>query len=482
MYLLLLLITTTNAYYTIQVDLENSVPGSSNDAIYILDDGIAVKSATFIVENDQGVQVIQNDQLVIRNKLNPLSAAKLATVYNITVIDILSSTTVRSRVVYPIEKSFDAEVIWYIGYVTYNSGNDNYDLTPLISYEYVRLIPVTISIDLQRNMIGSGLDEVVAIEDELNHMYFLVTGKDAIYTEYTIDLGSLMKVITGLETVLLRLSMDSVSEFGEDLVIYTNETVLMQNYPNSIANFTFQLIRQTELTLLSCLNDAIRIKLPVEHNESRVTVLGQEAVSDCTFIIYLDGTKEISIPMGACGLTFDVAFTLRFNSVNGFYGLNDDVKVQMLCSRLYSEFLLLSNDAVVSRYKSVDSDDDIVRVQEIQALMFLHAQDDISHIITTEELPVKTPVSLKIELDSLYVNSYDIIPLLCTANGQTILDNSCAVYPFANFTRESTGSYTSNFNMFRTVKNGISDTSVNFNCIMSICELGSCGIQPTCIQ
>lgn len=351
----------------------------------------------------------------------------------------------------------------------------------LLSSTTVSAQLVSLSIDLQRNLQGSSPSSVIGIEGEAANLYFLASGDAAHYSSYSVSgldqAGSAVSLIDlkTLDAVILRLTVNPLlsSQLATDVT-------LMVNGSSSALDLVFQIAPQLDLTLLSCKNDGVLLKVPSARDGERVTVLGKENVADCDFIISLPASKELIIPMAACALSYDLEFVLRFTALAGFEGVDEDVNMRLTCQRITTTFLM-SNQDMVSRYEAVAAGDDMIYEQVVQAVMFLHAQGVPSNVISSGGVEVRTPVTLRIEMDDLYKNQFDILPLQCSANNQLIVDNGCSVYPFANFTREGPGTYRSDFNMFRTITNGIGDESVNFNCVMYVCQSGDCGSLP-CIS
>lgn len=475
--LLFLFFIVVKSDYTLTVDLENSLPGSTDTEITILNDGTTSKNLHFIGESDTDVQELLDAVIMVRHKLNKVGESRFAsgTFLSGTPIDAYSAHMVAE---YSVTKNFHYGN-WYLGWVI------DTDFILIFNFTLVKIETVEFAIDLQRNLLGSTEDTIVAIKDESNNLYLISTGVAAIYSNYSVSavdendvelLGShtLLPFTSINNVVILRLTLDLVltEHFGINISLTANAS--------DIATvFVFQLGQQQDLTLISCINDALRLKIPVDRNQTRLAVIGQETNPECNFVMTLDETKEISMPMSACGLSYDVEFVLRFTSVFGFQGINDDINIRLECNRIVDIFVM-SNNQLTGRYV-VDGGAEINHQHQLQAAMFLYERGDTLETPISGNVAVKTQVTLKIELDFLFRNVYDITPVLCTANGQIILDNGCATYPFANFTRENTGIYRSEFDMFRTVTNGFSDSDVIFNCIMYICQSGDCGSLP-CIN
>ena len=360
---------------------------------------------------------------------------------------------------------------------------------------------VSVTIDLNRNLPGASASILAGILDEINDFYFFATGSDAKYSDFSfVDSSSLpgytatlIPVVTSTG-VLLRLSVNpllaGLVDNGLQLEIAANGTVAL----------LFEIHEIQDVALLSCLNDAVLLKVPADRNETHLSVWGKPEVTECNFQILLDDSLTISIPMSTCGVAYDVEFLLRFTKMTNFEGLDDDLNARLTCKRMTDTFILTNND-VLSKYNEVTEDNDMTFEQDLQVIMYLHERDDPAAIITTQGIEVKTDVSLKIEMDSLYVNDFDVVPLVCTANDILILgkpdqqldsidqntpadqlsDVACALSPFANFTKTAVGQYRADFKMFRTVRLRVSDTSVNFACLMYVCKSGTCPTLP-CIQ
>lgn len=138
---------------------------------------------------------------------------------------------------------------------------------------------------------------------------------------------------------------------------------------------------------------------------------------------------------------------------------------------------------------------------QVQAVMFLHNQGDSDDVIVNQGINVGHPVSLRIKLDNVYTTTHDILPLVCAANDIIIMGQSnlsfsslnqltqltelsnigCASAPFRNFTKLGVGDYISEFNMFRTIRNGIGDSFVTFSCLIYVCKTGTCPVS-SCIN
>ncbi|KAH3838704.1 hypothetical protein DPMN_112117 [Dreissena polymorpha] len=206
----------------------------------------------------------------------------------------------------------------------------------------------------------------------------------------------------------------------------------------------------------------------------------------------MPSTLTVDIPMSACGITWEEEFSLRFTRLEGFEGFMDDLQSRLKCKRLTSQFVVTNTD-VLTNYGVTLEDDELSLEHNVQIAMYLHQVNNKSAVISNAGIIVRTPVSLAIEIDALYKTDFDVIPLMCSANGITILGSyeslvtfspdktaiempgvSCAKQPFSNFQRVSPGHYRSDFTMFRTTRNGISDNFVNFECLLNVCRVGEC--------
>lgn len=112
----------------------------------------------------------------------------------------------------------------------------------------------------------------------------------------------------------------------------------------------------------------------------------------------------------------------------------------------------------------------------------LHAQGNENAVIS-QSVVTGNPVSLKIEMDPLYAQDVEIVPLECFVNNYKILDQGCASAgsPIGNFTKLSVGNFRSNFNMFRTIVNGVPQSDLIFKCTLFVCHLNQCPDIP-CID
>ena len=360
---------------------------------------------------------------------------------------------------------------------------------------------VSVTIDLDRNLPGASASVLPGILDEVNNFYFFATGSDAKYSDFSfVDssnlpgyAATLIPIVTS-NGVLLRLSINPL------MAGLVDNGLLLEIAANGKVALLFEIHEIQDVALLSCLNDAVLLKVPADRNETHLSVWGKPDVAECNFQILLDDSLTISIPMSTCGVAYDVEFLLRFTQMTAFEGLDDDLNARLTCKRMTDTFILTNND-VLSKYNEVTANNNMTFEQDLQVIMYLHERDDPSSVITTQGIEVKTDVSLKIEMDSLYANDFDVVPLVCTANDILILgkpdqqldsldqntpaeqlsDVACALSPFANFTKTAVGQYRADFKMFRTVRLRVSDTSVNFACLMYVCKTGTCPVLP-CIQ
>ena len=368
----------------------------------------------------------------------------------------------------------------------------------------VRGQDILVSVDLNRNLPGSSADKIIGIAGETNDIYFAVSGVAARFSNYTLEdtssgllqpddcEASLLTIFTTSE-VIVRITFNPLHAglISSPLKIKVNET--------GAFDLTFTLEEMQDATLISCLNDIVTIKAPLSRNQTYVAVWGSEGAPECNFQILLDGSLKVDIPMSACNIQWEQEFFLRFTRMTEFEGLPDDLNARLTCKRITNQFVV-SNKDVLSRYNIVLDDDDLSYEHEVQVTMYLHERDDPSAVITNQGILVKSEVSLAIEVDALYRNDFDLVPLSCSANNITILgsptslatfqpdkapeempDVACAVGPFENFGRVSPGHFRSDFLMFRTILNGVSSSYVNFECLMFVCRAGEC---PTlnCIQ
>ena len=113
--------------------------------------------------------------------------------------------------------------------------------------------------------------------------------------------------------------------------------------------------------------------------------------------------------------------------------------------------------------------------------MYLHETGDPVAVVENT-VQVKTPVTLQITIDPRYSQDYDLLPLDCYVNGYPIVFPSCASYPMSNFTKSATGSFHSDFKMFRTIVNGVPDPTLSFECTMYVCNQGECPSTPCVIN
>ena len=361
-----------------------------------------------------------------------------------------------------------------------------------------------VTVDHIRNLPGSGGNTVIGIPSQTNDIYFTVVGNAAQYSTYTFedansgltaeDYQVTVKTIFANAETIVRLTFTPlpdvlVAEQGsEDPVIMLKLKV----NDTGVYDLNFNFYSMMDATLINCLNDVVTVMAPIFRNDTYLAVLGYETVADCNFKINMDSSLSVNIPMSTCGIAWEEPFTLRFTRLDGFEGSQGDMQAQFTCKRLTSQFAVTNKDTV-SRYSAVLDEDSLSFEHEVQVTMYLHERDDPSAVINTQGVVVKHPVSLTIEIDALYRNDFDVIPLTCSANNITILgtfdsllsfgadkapedmpDVACATDPFSNFNRISAGNYRSDFTMFRTTRNGISDTYVNFECLLYVCRAGEC--------
>ena len=354
-----------------------------------------------------------------------------------------------------------------------------------------------IEIDDARNLPSTNTTSFAGIANEINNFYFKVSGDEARYSSYQFVDNSenaasysfnVLPIITQ-SSVLLRLTISSlVQETIDDQTVLNLKT----NFSESV-HFSFTIHEISDVTLVGCLNDVVSIKIPSNRNLTHLSVFGRESVPECNFqILLVDNEHEVELPMSQCGIAYEQEFLLRFTKLTDFEGIENDMNARLTCKRQTNIYLLTNSD-VTSRYETADEDDQLSFSQDVQIVMYLHERGNSSHVYTNQGVTVRTPVSLKIEMDSLYTSDFDAIPLMCTANNIPILGTydsltsfpngdlenvGCAVSHFSNFAKLGNGEYRSDFDMFRTVTSGVSDSAVNFQCLMFVCRTGTCPVLP----
>lgn len=352
----------------------------------------------------------------------------------------------------------------------------------LFSYGYftnAEIEEVIVVPEHDRNLYGSASNQIIAIFNETNNIYFTVTGVAATYSTYNIlnftnTQGDalpkdILKLTMSDQSILLRVTLTNLSPeaFDKSLLLTVNETVA----------YTFVLKNPTDIVITSCLNDEVILRIPDSKNGYIMSMLGQENNPTCSFTISLDDTKKIKLDMSVCGIQYEQEFRLSFRQYQNFEGVTHDAFLGFKCRRKESIFQITTVDEFSGSYESVKDGDEHIFEQDIHAIMYLHKTGE-PHTALTSDVTVREPVTLRIEMDNLYRNNFDMIPLQCTANNVPIIVNGCATPPMGHFIREAVGIFNANFNMFRTVTNGISDDTVVFSCIMYVCLLGNCPIVP----
>ena len=238
-------------------------------------------------------------------------------------------------------------------------------------------------------------------------------------------------------------------------------------------------------------------KVPPIRNNTYMAVLGQEYNDLCRRQIVLNSKYMFHIPTSSCNIQFDETFHVRFTMLSNFEGSIQDLNTELMCKQT-TDNILISNQDFTSTYIT----DELFKYgTQVQAVMFLHNRGETNEVIVNQGVNIGHPVSLRIKLDNVYTTTHDILPLVCAANDIIIMGESnlsfpslnelteltelsnigCALPPFRNFTKLDVGDYISEFNMFRTIRNGIGDSAIKFSCLIYVCQTGTCPVS-SCIS
>lgn len=331
---------------------------------------------------------------------------------------------------------------------------------------------ITVEIDLQRNAPGVNNSNIVVVNNapDPTHLFFIATGDITEIKAANLVLKSLDGTITLTPAIypaadskaLLVVEVNGFTYFEEFKVVNTNGAA-------EVIYLFVHLSPQTKILLLSCLNDEIHLKVPASYNQHYLSLVGQELNPECSFQINLGGGNNVKINMSVCGLIYSSTFQIEVRH-NEHVNVGEDFVILMKCQSIDTQ-LELTNIDVISDLEKRDNQPFLTTVK---ALMFLHMQDDPLQIVTNG-IQVKTPVALTITMDPIYRRDFDFVPLNCYVNSHLIVEYGCAKTPMSNFISDpSVGSFTSKFNMFRTLINGIPESNLVFVCTMYICDKGDC--------
>lgn len=343
---------------------------------------------------------------------------------------------------------------------------------------------VSVRIDLHRNAPGTTSNSIVVVDNSPSdtYVYFVATASSGdvsdIYnaqlvisrdsnpeedfvTPVIYPLGSSS---AGAEALVVA-AFNGIIDYGTWNVVDANVGVVL---------FSAELQAQTDIILLSCLNDDVHLKVPSTYNNHYMSLDGAESNTACSYQLgnMANVGNSVRINMTSCGLAYNVPFQMSFRAQENF-NVDEDVVILMRC-RGMDTTLEVSNRNINSDLNTVVAQD---HLSTVQAMMYLHLQGD-EQAVVYDTVQVKTPVSLKIEMDPLFNQDFDILPLECYVNDYKVVDYGCASYPMNNFTKTAVGNFRSDFKMFRVVTNGLPNSDLTFRCILYVCHYGQCPQVP----
>lgn len=338
--------------------------------------------------------------------------------------------------------------------------------------------------DTKRNIPGSTSQEIIGLVNEENMFFFQSEPQPAVSTTtFASTQLSLVPEIPAAQ--IINIAHDDARIVTRIKVATLLSLQLDQDY-QLVGDFGngqevvhhFRLVSQTSPVITSCLNDAVSLRMPPSSNGHYLSIGGRESNMLCRFQIDLSNSNTVNIPMTACDISYEQSFRLSIIQQEDFL-VASDFTVEMTCRRFNSLFKLTNGDVTASHV--IASNEDVVDFSDsVTASIFLHQRNEPANVISGEA-DLDTPVSLTIEMDNIYTNTFDIMPLQCTANDKIVLDAGCAYPPLGNFTRTGPGRLVSDFHMFRTVDNGISNPVISFECTLYVCVANDCPSVP-CIN
>lgn len=248
--------------------------------------------------------------------------------------------------------------------------------------------------------------------------------------------------------------------------------------------FQFELVMQTGITLVSCLNKNVKFNVPTTFSGFKLRVLGNTGEL-CQVTL---NSSVVNVNSSECGINYGEHFdTYLIPSTNETISVFETVEnhvIRFTCHKIENT-ISVSNDDLMS---NLDVEKENEYPVKVRASMFLHSFGNESDIINSS-VSSGTLVTLRIKIQENYVQDFDLIPKECYVNNiLPIIREGCTILPqhlspVNNFTKLSLpGNYESSFNAFRPLLNGIPVNNLHFTCTLLICYLNQCPPLPTCIS
>ncbi|XP_076090280.1 uncharacterized protein LOC143062483 [Mytilus galloprovincialis] len=223
------------------------------------------------------------------------------------------------------------------------------------------------------------------------------------------------------------------------------------------------------LTVDSCTKSSLKLTLNDAAQDGIIYIQGQGAACKQLTVI---GSNIHEFNFGACGIAWESSFKIIVQKKQ-LYQTGDDKQIPIMCLADLTD-ISLSGDV-----NNLDKDDDAGQNLTVKPTAFMKLYSD-GVDVTGGNVKLTDMLTLTMELDTDYLQDFDIKAKYCTASTIPITENTCATDTelFPEFSKPAQGYLSATFGAFRTTDLNGGSVPMTFTCSLQVC-LGSCSV-TTC--